>query len=172
MSRAGPAIDLTEQRKHSVTKKVNISQAITQRHFTVVPSVHYRDCLLYLAGLVVTFIYPPYHRSSTKYLIRWLFLKLHLPLLYSHRFVPLTARNEQSLPRWLICFVAPTCSSVLLPNLSVALSHPASTRGRLPATAFGIPLSYGRRANNHTDQPLLPHSLPTLSRRGGASNGN
>ena len=27
-------------------------------------------------------------------------------------------------------------------------------------------------ANNHTDQPLLPHSLPTLSRRGGASNGN
>ena len=32
--------------------------------------------------------------------------------------------------------------------------------GRLPATAFGIPFSYGRRANNHTDQPLLSHRMP------------
>lgn len=94
------------------TSTFPISQTITQRHFTVVPSVHYRDCLLYLAGLVVAFIYSPYRRSSTKYLTR----------LYR-------------------------CEN-----------------GRLPASAFGIPLSYGRRANNHTDQPLLPHSLPTLSR--------
>ena len=38
------------------------------------------------------------------------------------------------------------CSSVLLPNLSVACI--VKRNGRLPATAFGIPLSYGRRANN------------------------
>lgn len=123
-------------------------------------------------GWLGRLIYPTtcIPRVGTKYLIRWLFLKLHLPLLYSHHFVPLTARSKQSLPRWLICFVAPTCSSVLLPNLSVACI--VKRNGRLPTTAFGIPLSYGRRANNHTDQPLLPHSLPTLSRRGGASNGN
>ncbi len=101
----------------------------------------------YLAGLVVTFIYSPYRRSSTKYLIRWLFLKLHLPLLYSHRFVPLAARNEQSLPRWLVCFVAPTYSSVLLPNLSIACI--VKRNGRLPASAFGIPLSYRQRIASH-----------------------
>lgn len=91
-------------------------------------------------------------------LIRWLFITFHLPQLLH--------------PDW-ECFpfrfVAPTYSSVLLPNLSIACI--VKRNGRLPATAFGIPLSYGRRANNHTDQPLLPHSLPILSRRGGASNG-
>lgn len=82
------------------TSAFPVSQAITQRHFTVVPSVHYRDYLLYLAGLVVTFIYSPYHRSSTKYLIRWLFIKLHLPLLCSHRFTirVLAVEKESQLP--------------------------------------------------------------------------
>ena len=34
------------------------------------------------------------------------------------------------------------------------------TDGRLPATAFGIPFSYGRRANVILKQPLLSHRMP------------
>ena len=42
------------------------------------------------------------------------------------------------------------------------------TDGRLPATAFGIPLSYGRRAKHHTETTPAISQNANLSHRGGA----